>query len=161
VKIGGIGLLEHEKEVFSFITMSHVIEHLHEPIKTLEDCFRLLQPGGTLWIETPSIKALGYSYFHDKWRGLEAPRHLVLFSPDALKFALQKAGFVSISRQARPIRSLGIFRESWLLEQNLSLASKKKSTFAFKAIKALLVIVEVLWPNRKELITITATKPKE
>lgn len=160
VRLGGVELFKHESNRFEYITLSHVIEHLHDPVAVIDACFRLLKPGGTIWIETPSIEALSRNYFGNNWRGLEAPRHLVLFSHSSIFTTLRSAGFVLIKREARPIRSLGIFRESWLLQYGLRPDNnKKKNSYVFKFKKAIMVLLELIFPRRRELITVTASKP--
>ena len=80
-------------EQFGAITMSHVLEHLHEPVKGLRRCFELLRPGGLLWIATPNLGALGHRLFRRHWLHLDPPRHLVIFNAPALRTALSDIGF--------------------------------------------------------------------
>jgi 2-polyprenyl-3-methyl-5-hydroxy-6-metoxy-1,4-benzoquinol methylase len=75
------------------VTLSHVIEHVHDPVETLRHCCRVLEPGGYLWIETPNVDSAGYATFGRFWRGLEAPRHLVIFNADSLARLLRQVGF--------------------------------------------------------------------
>jgi len=82
---------------FDQITMSHVIEHVHEPLRELERCFKLLKPGGRLWLVTPNASSAGLAHFGRHWRGLEVPRHLVLFSPQSLVAAVHRAGFNQVN----------------------------------------------------------------
>jgi 2-polyprenyl-3-methyl-5-hydroxy-6-metoxy-1,4-benzoquinol methylase len=78
---------------FDAVTMNHVIEHLHDPVGALREVRRLLKPGGILWIATPNLESLGSRYYRWNWRGLEAPRHLVLFTVGSLRHACITAGF--------------------------------------------------------------------
>jgi SAM-dependent methyltransferase len=90
------GLLDDDlfqEASFDAITMSHVIEHLHDPIATLRRCFRILKPGGKLWIATPNLDAPGHRAYGVHWRALEPPRHLVIFTLGSLHQACRKAGF--------------------------------------------------------------------
>jgi len=91
-----------EPERFQHITMNHVIEHVHDPVETLEACLRLLEPAGVLYIETPNIDALGLKNYGRFWRGLEAPRHLVLFSIGGLTDLLERVGFIDIAVHSLP-----------------------------------------------------------
>jgi 2-polyprenyl-3-methyl-5-hydroxy-6-metoxy-1,4-benzoquinol methylase len=78
---------------FDAITLSHVIEHLYDPMEVLRQCWSLLKPGGSIWLETPNTDSLGYEVYGSHWRGLEAPRHLVLFNTASLRWSLEHAGF--------------------------------------------------------------------
>lgn len=82
--------------VFDAVTLSHVIEHVHEPAALLRAARRLLRPDGYLWIETPNIASHGHDCFRCDWRGLEPPRHLQIFTPGLLKEMLAEAGFRNI-----------------------------------------------------------------
>lgn len=104
VQMGGIDTLADQYECFDWITLSHVIEHVYDPLAVLRACHRLLKPGGGLWIETPNLAAQGHHDFGTAWRGLEPPRHLVLFSHESLARALRKTGFQDI--EDTPFRSL-------------------------------------------------------
>lgn len=86
-----IDLGEHEG-TFDAVTLSHVIEHLHDPVETLRQVKLLLRPGGLIWIATPNLEALGLRRFHRNWRGLEPPRHLVLFTRASLDGLLRRTG---------------------------------------------------------------------
>ncbi|WP_139556875.1 class I SAM-dependent methyltransferase [Methylotetracoccus oryzae] len=82
---------------YDAVTLSQVIEHVHDPRHALAECLRLLKPGGTLWVATPNMDAQGHARFGPHWRGLEPPRHLVLFTADALLRACTEAGFRNLS----------------------------------------------------------------
>lgn len=83
---------EHDGS-FDRIMLSHVIEHVYDPVEVLRHCKRLLAPEGRLWMETPNFDAYGHELYGRHWRGLEPPRHLVLFRHRALEAALRAAGF--------------------------------------------------------------------
>ncbi len=89
------GSLEEAKfpeACFDAITLNHVIEHISDPIRLLNECRRVLRPNGTLVIITPNIDSLGAHVFCEYWRGLEIPRHQVLFTPQALQACIDAAG---------------------------------------------------------------------
>jgi len=77
---------------FDAITMNHVIEHVYDPVILLKECHRVLKPGGVLVVVTPNIKSMGHYMFCEHWRGLEVPRHLLLFSPQTLRACTETAG---------------------------------------------------------------------
>lgn len=96
VALGGIELFDGQKELFDVITLSHVIEHVHDPNIVLKACWRLLKPGGIFWIEAPNFDSYGRKLFDRNWRGLEPPRHLVLFNTANMSRLLAQVGFSNI-----------------------------------------------------------------
>lgn len=109
VFVGSLEEASFEDCIFDVITMNHVIEHVYEPRRLLSECLRLLRPGGHLVVTTPNAESLGHKWFKQDWRGLEVPRHLVIFTRDSLAQAVVGAGFsLSVLRTtARNARSGG------------------------------------------------------
>jgi 2-polyprenyl-3-methyl-5-hydroxy-6-metoxy-1,4-benzoquinol methylase len=82
-----------EAKRYDIITLNHVIEHAVDPVDLLRECRKRLRPGtGRLIVTTPNISSLGHWWFRGCWRGLEVPRHLVLFSQAALRECAKRAG---------------------------------------------------------------------
>jgi 2-polyprenyl-3-methyl-5-hydroxy-6-metoxy-1,4-benzoquinol methylase len=87
--------VSHSAGSFDAVTLSHVIEHFHDPIDALRKCYALLRPGGRIWVVTPRLNSQGHCRFGTSWRGLEPPRHLILYTEHSLRKALKSAGFES------------------------------------------------------------------
>jgi SAM-dependent methyltransferase len=85
--------LDLEPESYDAIILSHVIEHVHDPIGLLAEARRLLKPKGVLTATTPNAVGLGHRVFGVNWYGLDSPRHLFLFSPRTLDTVARRAGF--------------------------------------------------------------------
>ena len=128
---------------FDAITMFHVIEHVHNPVQMLGDCWKLLKPGGQIMIATPNYGASGREYFGGDWRGLEIPRHLVLFTEKSLWDAMERSGF-RVARPARPsLNAKAMFRLSAKLRRDRQeadgstalpeLSALQRAWLAFKA----------------------------
>jgi 2-polyprenyl-3-methyl-5-hydroxy-6-metoxy-1,4-benzoquinol methylase len=100
---------------YDALTLSHVIEHIHDPLAGLKTCARLLAKGGTIWLATPNARALGYRVFGQDWRGLEPPRHLVVFSPRALIDIVARAGFDNVRLHVTHPVASRMFRESLMI----------------------------------------------
>lgn len=83
-------------ERYDAIVMNHVIEHVPDPAHVIRRCHALLKPGGRLVAITPNMAAQGQRRFGGDWRGLEIPRHLVVFTAKALKHLARDAGFTRI-----------------------------------------------------------------
>jgi 2-polyprenyl-3-methyl-5-hydroxy-6-metoxy-1,4-benzoquinol methylase len=87
---------------FDVITLDQVIEHVYDPVDALRRCHDLLRPGGYIWLETPNTDSVGYEIYGAHWRGLESPRHLVLFNFASLSWSLERAGFERVQRLQPP-----------------------------------------------------------
>jgi len=81
---------------FDQITMSNVLEHLHDPVGALDEALRLLAPGGRLWLSQPNLGAEGLKRYGTAWRGLEPPRHLTLWDTEGLAALLAQRGFTGV-----------------------------------------------------------------
>jgi 2-polyprenyl-3-methyl-5-hydroxy-6-metoxy-1,4-benzoquinol methylase len=114
-----IGTLENTgfaNESFDAITLNHVIEHVGDPIGLLRRCRDLLRRGGRVVVTTPNAEGLGHRIFREHWRGLEVPRHLMLFSLGTLKQAAFAAG-LSIGEMRTSARGAhALYLESRLLK---------------------------------------------
>ncbi|PWU17261.1 MAG: hypothetical protein C5B49_09265 [Bdellovibrio sp.] len=93
VHLGEIRKLGLADESYDAIVLNHVLEHVHDPLAQLKECHRLLKPGGQIRVLLPNLKSLGHQKFHRAWRGLEPPRHIHQFTPEALRLVSEKAGF--------------------------------------------------------------------
>jgi len=45
-------------ETLDEIHMYHVLEHLHDPVKKMEELYRILKPGGVIFIRVPHFSSL-------------------------------------------------------------------------------------------------------
>lgn len=114
VRRGVISDLSPETDgTFDYITLGHVLEHVHDPIAALSAVRSVVAPGGVVWIATPNLRSLNHRVFGRHWRALDPPRHLVLFTPGSLSALLRRAGFTDV-HQARPIASA-----AWNIRESL------------------------------------------
>ena len=89
---------------FQMIVMENFIEHVYDPVATLQCCNRLLETGGILAGETPNTAAWDYQWFRRHWGGYHTPRHLYLFNFKNMKLLAEKSGFevLGISNLLQP-----------------------------------------------------------
>lgn len=92
VRLGPLDEVGFQEESFDFVILNHVIEHVHDPIKLLVGCRRLLKQGGRLILATPNAKSLGHKWFGANWMGLDPPRHVLIFSLDTLLIVAKRSG---------------------------------------------------------------------
>jgi SAM-dependent methyltransferase len=92
------------------VTGSEVVEHLSEPLRTLEAAYRVLAPGGMVLFSTANEKSVARVLRGGSW-GYLMPGHLVLWSAGTLRAALRRSGFRDIRVTAGDERGLANFRE--------------------------------------------------
>ena len=102
LRVGGSEAFLDDAGTFDIVTLSHVIEHVHNPIEDLERIFQLLKPGGFFYLDTPNIASFGHSFWKKYWLGLDAPRHLSLPTKNMLTETLKNLGFTNIEFVNRP-----------------------------------------------------------
>jgi 2-polyprenyl-3-methyl-5-hydroxy-6-metoxy-1,4-benzoquinol methylase len=117
--VGRFEEIDLPEREFDVVTLSHVIEHVHDPVGMLRKALRLLKPGGLMWIATPNLDGAGHAHFGSRWIGLDSPRHLVLFNRASLLLALARAGFVGSHRFFPGRSAAGHFFLSWKVASGL------------------------------------------
>jgi len=96
VHLGSLAEQQFATNTFDAVTMSHLIEHVSDPVALLRECHRVLKPGAWLVIVTPNANSWGHRLYGANWRGLEPPRHLHIFAPRPLANLLRETGFRNI-----------------------------------------------------------------
>lgn len=79
-------------EQFDLCVLSDVLEHVRSPLLFLREIHRVLKPGGTLFIATPSTDSWSARLLRQKWMEFKA-EHLIYFDRQTLQTALINAGF--------------------------------------------------------------------
>lgn len=141
---------------FDVVTLSHAIEHVHEPCELLAAAFRLLKQHGQLFVETPNLDAFAHRHFGRNWISLDPPRHLILFNHKSLRQAVKSAGFTKIRYRHRPTPLPEIWRESQRITAGLDplVADDAHNSAAIRLLK----LRTALQPSRSEYLTLTAIK---
>lgn len=92
-------------QFFDVVTMWDVIEHLTDPLSSLQEAYRVLAPGGIICIHTINIESPFARLMGHRWPWL-MEMHLYYFSPQTLTQMLEKAGFqvIEMVTQGRYLR---------------------------------------------------------
>jgi len=155
---GGVEQLDGKEAMFDVITMSHVIEHVHDPVAVMRICHRLLKPGGRLWLETPNIDSQVHRQYGRNWRGLEPPRHLVLFNRRSLLMALSAAGFARIERAPGPSPLSSMTKASEALKLRRSIDDDIQLDCPQKWLLQKNGLLQAINPGKREFLTFVASK---
>ena len=100
VSVGGLeGMALEGDEKFDAIHLYEVLEHVPAPEEFLQRCWRLLKPGGVLYVGVPNDfnpwqRALAKAGEQPWW--VAVPHHLNYFTHASLKELAQRQGFVAL-----------------------------------------------------------------
>jgi SAM-dependent methyltransferase len=93
---------------FDVVVMFDVVEHLLDPLVSLQRVRSVLRPRGTLIILTPNFNALTRFALGADWAALSPAEHLWNFSARSLDRMLRRAGFPSVTLE-RKYKGFGVF----------------------------------------------------
>ena len=92
---GEIGDVPSSEEAFDVVAASDVIEHVRDPAAFLGHAYRLLRPGGIVFVATPTQDSWSAKLLGRRWMEFK-PEHLWYFSVATLRSLLAQHGFVDI-----------------------------------------------------------------
>jgi len=90
-------LSHFEDNYFQIVVSKHVVEHLQNPEKSIDEMCRVLAPGGLLLLATPNMDSPMRTYKKDKWIGYQDPTHISLKTP-AIWLGYIKANHLTIRK---------------------------------------------------------------
>jgi 2-polyprenyl-3-methyl-5-hydroxy-6-metoxy-1,4-benzoquinol methylase len=80
-------------ERFDLMTAFELFEHLHDPRPFIEKVYRLLNPGGYLFITTLNGLGFDIQILWERAKSVFPPQHLNFFNPHSMKTLLVRMGF--------------------------------------------------------------------
>lgn len=138
-------LLDSDLPASSFdgVAMYEYLEHEGNPVATLNEARRVTKPGGWLAVEIPNVASPLARFFGRNWTQIDAPRHLVLYTPSTIAKMLEHCGYEVIG-----IRRL---RYSWLLGFSILVAlgvrkmGKPRLAYGLLGMLATIPFLPVAW----------------
>jgi 2-polyprenyl-3-methyl-5-hydroxy-6-metoxy-1,4-benzoquinol methylase len=85
--------LPYPDGAFNVVIIKHIVEHLPDPQKAIQEIGRVTEPGGILVLATPNLDSLLKPWKGDKWIGYQDPTHISLKRPAEWLEMIRKAGF--------------------------------------------------------------------
>lgn len=151
----------YEGGTFDAIVMSHVIEHVPDPLQLLQESYRILKPGGALVVLTPNTGSFGHWMYGENWRGLEPPRHLHLFNAMSLSHLGLAAKFDDVSCHSS-VRAWKIFLQSRICARDGKVDLEKGISLTMHVWAEMMEVVEsiikVFFRNAGEELKLTGKK---
>ena len=90
---GADAIWEFEAGAVESVLMHSYLEHEVAYARVLDGCFRVLRPGGQIFIRVPNFSSLNRRIAGAKWPGFRYPDHVNYFTPASLQKAVESAGF--------------------------------------------------------------------
>lgn len=103
-------VLPFAENSFHYLNLSHVLEHLYDPLAALRECRRLLCPEGVVQVTVPNGAGWGARRYGADWRAWDLPRHLYHFTAATLTALVEKAGL-----HVAVVRTL---TDEWVLQES-------------------------------------------
>jgi SAM-dependent methyltransferase len=92
---GTLHTVELEPATYDAVIFHHSLEHVGQPVGSLQLSARALRPGGVVLVTAPNFACWARRRFGPAWFHLDLPRHRVHFTVGALCCALEQAGLGS------------------------------------------------------------------
>lgn len=107
--------IQNADRQFDLITLTHVFEHLPEPLKVISKLNDLLKADGRVLLSQPNIDSVQAERYQNFWLHLDPPRHLHLIPPAQLKKMFIDVGFeVESEKYDSPLYNPFGYLQSWL-----------------------------------------------
>ncbi len=84
--------LEETEGGWDLIMFHHSLEHMPDHVNVLRTARARLAPGGTCLVRVP-VAAWAWEHYGRDWVQLDAPRHLIIHTPESFRRAAELAGF--------------------------------------------------------------------
>jgi len=97
VSKGDLSGFKFPEESFDIVAFQDVIEHIKDPLTELKKVYKILSPGGIIFIITPDVSGFWSKFLGPLWYHYKPTEHLNYFSQKSISFILKKSGFKNIT----------------------------------------------------------------
>ncbi len=87
---------EGQAGTFDVVILSHVIEHVLDPVAFLTEAARFLAPGGVVCIETPGLDTILFDCFGPRYNMVRPPEHISFFTRRAMPALFARCGLETV-----------------------------------------------------------------
>jgi 2-polyprenyl-3-methyl-5-hydroxy-6-metoxy-1,4-benzoquinol methylase len=105
------GLLEEVKfaaNCFDVVTLYEVIEHLTDPQSLLAECYRIIRPGGMMFISTGNTDSWSVKFLKGRWDYFSmedgGQGHISFYNPYSISKLCKDIGFRTIAVETRRVK---------------------------------------------------------
>lgn len=95
IHVGGLDEVPLEQS-FQLIAMIQVLEHLYEPVRTLQLASQRLEPGGAIVAAVPNLASPLRHLLGKRWPSYKIPEHLTYFDAGTLARTFREAGLARV-----------------------------------------------------------------
>lgn len=93
IKVGLFEPTDYEKDFFDYVMMTQVLEHMVNPVETIQSVHDILEPEGHLVFSVPNSQSIMAKFLKRKWINWHIPYHQQHFTKDSIIMLAQKCGF--------------------------------------------------------------------
>jgi ubiquinone/menaquinone biosynthesis C-methylase UbiE len=85
--------LPYQDDAFNVVIIKHIVEHLPDPAKAINELGRVVEKDGILILATPNLGSLLKPWKGKAWIGYQDPTHISLKEPQEWLHLIENAGF--------------------------------------------------------------------
>jgi SAM-dependent methyltransferase len=82
--------IDFESGTFDMIILWHVLEHMDNPVLTMQNLYKWLAPKGVIIVAVPNFSSMEARAFRQFWFHLDIPWHKYHFDEKSIKFLIEK-----------------------------------------------------------------------
>ena len=85
--------LPYKDSAFNVVIIKHIVEHLPDPARAINEIGRVTEKDGILILATPNLGSLLKPWKGERWIGYQDPTHISLKKPEEWLSLIEGAGF--------------------------------------------------------------------